>query len=236
MTLPSTGDHLAALAELGGYFALPHAHGREWQPLPRLFDDAVLRGHVTATRDAIAGAAGCPPGRVPVRMAASSFQLGVAARLLSPAIGAAVCFGAVPVLDAGSIRWRSSDGHAPLFAAADPAWVTTGAPAATIAATVIAALTTLGDRLHSLVSLSPQVTRGNLTSAANGAVTVLAMTRPDLEPAGRTLVRGLLDTEPLAATGSFTDGTFRRTSCCLFYQGPMGGLCGDCVLTAPPAR
>ena len=49
-----------ALAELGGYFALPHAHGREWQPLPRLFDDAVLRGHVTATRDAIAGAAGCP--------------------------------------------------------------------------------------------------------------------------------------------------------------------------------
>ncbi|MGW0161547.1 (2Fe-2S)-binding protein [Mycobacterium sp. NPDC003323] len=236
MKLPlDTAGHLATLADLGGYFALPVASGQpQWRSLPELFDTAVISGHVEATRSAIAAAAGCGPDRVPVRMAASSFQLGVAARLLSPVIGAAVCLHAVPVLDAATIRWRPSDTHAPLFAVAEPQWRPAGAAA--IVDTVVPVLVDLGARLATLVSLSPQVSLGNIASASNGAVTVLAMSRPELEGAGRQLVRQLLQLDPLIGTGSFTGGQFRRNSCCLYYQGPGGGLCGDCVLVPGSTR
>jgi ferric iron reductase protein FhuF len=41
---------------------------------------------------------------------------------------------------------------------------------------------------------------------------------------------------PLAGTGSFTGDRFTRRSCCLYYQAPRSGLCGDCVLvTSQPA-
>jgi iron complex transport system ATP-binding protein len=32
----------------------------------------------------------------------------------------------------------------------------------------------------------------------------------------------------------FSDAGYRRTSCCLYYRVPGGGLCGDCVLTTQP--
>ena len=60
------------------------------------------------------------------------------------------------------------------------------------------------------------------------------------------LANRLLAREPLLGTGTFDhrpdDGgprpgwSFTRTSCCLFYRVPGGGLCGDCVLAAPRRR
>lgn len=228
----STTGRLAELSSLGGYFALTVDVPGQSRSLTEFFTDTVLDGHIAATRAAIARSADAPADRIPIRMAASSFQLGVAARLLSPVIGAAVCLGAAPVLDHGSVRWVPSDGHAPQFAVRSPAWVDVGAATAApfIVDTVVGVLVELGDRLHTLVGLSSQVTLGNLTSAANGAVTVLAMSHPAYESAGRALIRTLLDIEPLSGTGAFTATGFRRNSCCLYYQGPGGGLCGDCVL------
>ena len=225
----ATAGYLATLADLGGHFTLSVASAQQqWRPLPELFGDSVLTGHVEATRSAIAAAAGCESTEVPVRMAASSFHLGVAARLLSPVIGAAVCSGAVPVLDAAAVRWRPADTHAPQFAVASPEWRPAGA--ATIVDTVVQVLVELGCRLEALASLSSRVTLGNITSASNGAVTVLAMSRPQSEAAGRALVSQLLALEPLTGTGSFAGDRFRRNSCCLYYQRPGGMLCGDCVL------
>ena len=89
----------------------------------------------------------------------------------------------------------------------------------------------LNETLKTTASLSDRVSWGNTISAANGAVTVMAMSRPDLEQSGRALVRALLDIGPLHDTGDFDGGRFVRHSCCLFYQAPSGGLCGDCVLT-----
>lgn len=37
-------------------------------------------------------------------------------------------------------------------------------------------------------------------------------------------------TARLRGTAEFAGGRFRRRSCCLFYQVPGGGYCGDCVL------
>jgi FhuF 2Fe-2S C-terminal domain len=235
---PDSARHLAELSTLGGYFALPAATPAQWQHLSTLFTDTVITDHVDRTREAIASSAACPAEQIPIRMAASSFQLGVAARLLSPAIGGALSLGAVPVLDAQTLRWAPSGGHAPLFAVAATTWnpVRSTTSAQVIATSVLPVLTGLGDRLNALVALSPRITLGNLTSAANGAVTVLALSRPHLEYAGRALVRALLAIEPLTATGSFVGGRFRRRSCCLYYQAPESGLCGDCVLTQNPGR
>lgn len=224
--------YLAELRALGGYFVLPGPPGAETHCLAEFFTGAVLTGHVNRTRDAIAASADCPPEEIPVRVAASAFQLSVAARLLSPVIGGALCFGAVPILDRESLRWTPTQGHAPQFAVPDPSWQTVdpATSAQVITASVVPVLTDLGARLNSLVSLSPRITLGNLTSAANGAVTVLALSRPQLEASGRTLVRALLASGPLHGTGSFVEGRFRRQSCCLYYQAPRSGLCGDCVL------
>lgn len=232
---PADRDALAAkTAEIGEYFALPKAVGDDWRALPRLFDDATIGDFVARTRAAIAASTQCDPGEIPLRLAASSFQLGVTARLLSPAVGAASCFGAVPSLDLQSLRWRPNSTHSPQFAVADADWIE--APTPRRAADLIAGslltgvLAPLNDTLDTLTSLSPQVSWGNVISAANGAVTVLSMSRPHDEGAGRALVRALADTGPLVRTATFLDGRFVRRSCCLFYQAPGSGLCGDCVL------
>ena len=226
---------LTKTAELGEYFALPPGVEDEWQSLPLLFDDAVLGEFVGRTRDAIAVSARCEPSSVPIKVAASSFQLGVAARLLSPVVGAATCFGAVPLLDLRSVRWQSTPKHSPRFAIADVDWVvapTPSAAAVVISASVLAAIFgPLNETLRSQTSLSPRVTWGNVIAAANGAVTVLSMSQPEHEGYGRALVRALMDTERLADTATFARGTFTRRSCCLFYQAPSSGLCMDCVLT-----
>ncbi|MCX2712025.1 (2Fe-2S)-binding protein [Mycolicibacterium sp. J2] len=231
----SGGAELAQLAALGEYFALPVLANvdpdTEWQCLPALFTDATLTDHVRRTHAAMTAAAECSPQRIPVRVAASSFQLGVAARLLSPVIGAALCLGAVPLLDLYSVRWCPSHGHTPRFAVTGPEWAGTNS-AGTISATVVSALLALGDHLDRLFALSTQVSRGNIASAANGAVTVLGMTRPDLLVSGRALIQELVHTGALAGTGSFIGDRFTRRSCCLYYQVPRSGLCGDCVLAA----
>jgi ferric iron reductase protein FhuF len=90
----------------------------------------------------------------------------------------------------------------------------------------------LNDALRSATALSAQVTWGNVMSAANGAVTVLAMSRPECESRGHAVVRALMDTEHLRGTGSFVQGKFIRQSCCLFYLAPRSGLCTDCVLAS----
>jgi hypothetical protein len=225
---------LASTAELGEYFAHPVAGTDGWLRMQTLFERAVLDDLVARTRDAIAESARCEPDVITLKTAASSFQLGVVARLLSAVVGAATCFGAVPLLNPGSVRWQSTPGHAPRFAITGLDWVKTPTPPIAAAATSTSLLATiftpLNEKLRTLTALSPQVSWGNVISAANGAVTVLAMTHPRHEPRGRELVRALAGTDQLAETATFTGGTFLRRSCCLFYQVPGSGTCTDCVL------
>ncbi|MCV7227373.1 (2Fe-2S)-binding protein [Mycolicibacterium komossense] len=235
-SVPLDGPRLlASTAEIGEYFSLPRVEDDTWRPLAQLFDDATLKDYVERTRLAIATSSHCEPDDISTKLAASSFQLGIAARLLSPVVGAAACFGAVPILDNRSLVWRPTSRHHAQFAVTEVNWVRAANPeraAALISESVMnGVLGLLNSRLKALVSLSPQVAWGNVISSANGAVTVLAISRPEHEDAGRALVRALLRIEPLVETGDFEGGTFVRRSCCLFYQAPRSGLCGDCVLT-----
>lgn len=226
---------LARTAECGPYFAIPAVAAGAGEDVAALVcDEAAVCEYVDRTQAAIAESMACARSRIPLRMAASSFQMGVVSRLLSPVLGAATIGARVPLLTEGSVRWLGSAGHAPRFGVTGLEWARpSDRTAEAIATSVLAALVgPLTDTLAAAVGLSPRISWGNTASAANGAVTVLAMTRPDLEPAGRALVQDLLTTEPLRGTAQITEGRFVRRSCCLFYRAPGGGLCQDCVLAA----
>jgi FhuF 2Fe-2S C-terminal domain len=103
---------LAAAAGAGPYFAVePWAAGAGWRPARLLADDqAVLAERVEHARGVLAGRAGLPPDGVAERVAASIVFLGLAARLVSPSLGAAVLGGVVPGLTLDSLWWRPVDG------------------------------------------------------------------------------------------------------------------------------
>ena len=230
----------AQVARLGEYFALSAAAGGGWHPVADLLEPATLHERAAATRHAIAGFSGADPADVPLRVAASSLQMAIASRLISPALGSVVAVGRVPLLTPAAVRWRSA-GHSVQFGAVDLQWRRVDGPAdaaALIAETLLdGVLAPLTDRMHRTLALSPQVMWGNAMSAANGAVTVLGMTDRSLVAAGRRLITSLARTAPLRDTAVTDAGNFRRRSCCLFYQAPHGGLCGDCVLQgAPPSH
>jgi len=231
---PDSAALRAQTAGLGEYFALSTPGEGEWRAWSTFYDTANLVGLVDRTRHAIAASANCETARIPVKLAASSLQLGVTARLLSPVVGAATCFGVVPLLTSTSVVWQARDNETPRLGMAALEWVsapTTSRAALLISESIIATvIRPLNDALRSAVSLPSQVAWGNVTSAANGAVTVLSMSRPRDERGGRALVRALMAAPPLEGTGSFADGSFVRRSCCLFYLAPHGGFCGDCVL------
>ncbi len=235
----SDGPGLAVgprVARFGEYFALSSARGPGWNSIDDLLAPTTVTELVTMTRNAVAASTRSTPHDVPVRMAASSLQMSLAARLVSPVIGAAVGTGAVPELTPDSLRWTSA-GHTVRFAATGLRWraieqAEAAAPLIhdTLLGGVMAAL--IGT-VQSAASLSPTVMWGNVISAANGAVTVMGMTDPGAVSAGRRLVGALARTGMLRGTAVTDGATFVRRSCCLFYQVPGGGLCGDCVLRTP---
>jgi hypothetical protein len=112
---------LAAAAGAGPYFAVePWAGGTGWRPASLLVaDPAVLRTRVTYARAVIAGRAGIAAAEVAERVAASIVFLGLAARPVSPSLGAAVLGGVVPYLTLDNLWWRPVDGG-PVPLAADP--------------------------------------------------------------------------------------------------------------------
>lgn len=223
------------IAALGEFFALPAADPTTWRPIVSLCgDQAALHEYTMRTRAATASGFGVDEADVPVKAAASSVHLSIAARLLSPALGAAACLGTVPLLSPDSLFWQQDSSHRPILGTAGAEQVSAPEPqqaAAVIAESLIGnVVRLLTETMRLAESLSPQVMWGNVASAANGAVTVLARSRPDVESRGRDLVAALLQTEPLRGTADVAGQRFRRRSCCLFYQVPGGGYCGDCVL------
>lgn len=225
---------LDALSAFGEYFALsiePCPHARS---LPELVESGNLRDLIARTKDGMARMSGCTADRIPTAAAASSLQLNMVARLLSPAVASALALGAIPTpVDSDSPRWQAR-GHTVTFKYRELLWqsdVGAAGFAPSISDTLLDGPIAVVNAGFAALSLSPKVMRGNVASAANGAVTVLAMTRPDLETAGRKLVGELLHTPTLEDAGTMSGNRFRRNNCCLFHRVPGGGLCGDCVLT-----
>lgn len=216
-----------------------------------------VAAEVERVRGRLAGFAGVPPEAVEWRVGASLFQQGLATRLLSPVLAAALCHGAA--LEAGAFH-RDPGATGPVVLRTSQRWADPIArePAAVadhIAATVLAGpLEAVADALGGAARgasargasargagrrVAAGLLRGNTASALAGAARSLGLARPGVRARAEEVVRLLTSAPPLAGTGSHTgrgaDGAavFRRTTCCLYYRVPGSGYCGDCALTGP---
>ncbi|MER0242739.1 (2Fe-2S)-binding protein [Streptomyces sp. HSW2009] len=210
----------------------------------------------------VAGRLGTDEARV---VASLSFQ-GLAGRLWSLAVGSAVLAGQVPDFGPRRLWWhpeRSAPDELwlpPTTDAVDRPTAPTSDPTALAAqlrsAVVDAHLTPLHRATTAASGVARTLLWGNAGSALAGALGVLDrwLRTPSAAPAAlalrpqapaeaaelaRALSRELCATEPLRSTGDWLPGAgpvFRRSTCCLYYRVPGGGLCGDCVLPRVPGR
>jgi hypothetical protein len=247
-----TRDVLDGLAAFGPYFVVdthrPSGAARPpWIPLSVLLESpAVLGERAAAVRAALA--ADRPPDAIEFRVAASVAQLGLAARLLSPAIAVAAAHGQVLELDPAAVWWQPVlGGPFPLSLPGDAFQAQAGGAGGGpgVAGDPGAAAGLLRDsvldgpvrRLVELtagLSVSRAVLWGNVASAINGATAMITRARPGLAGPAQVAGAALLQYGPLAGafTGTLAAG-FRRRSCCLIYRaspGPDTPVCGDCIL------
>ena len=227
---------LAGLAALGPYFAVDVHHPGSplcppWRPFGELISSpGALACQIDEVRERLAAVAGCPAAAVEFRVAASIAQLGLCARLLSPALGAAAAGRALPV-DVGQARWVPALGGPFRLSLAEDAVAAGAGPAG--AAALLAGPITQIVRAVEAMAVSPLVLWGNVASAVNGAATMIAAARPDLAGAAAEIAAAMLANPALIGTyqGRPLRG-FRRRNCCLIYRlsPERPAYCGDCIL------
>jgi hypothetical protein len=232
---------LAALAALGPFFAVgAHPPGAvpaaPWRPVSELTGPpGPLRDRITSVRAALAGRGGQDPGEIELRAAASAVHLGLAARLISPALGAAV-LGFALDLRPGGLWWQDElGGPVPLSV---PVPGSRPGPVRhdwdrVLLDEAVAPVTAAVARL---ARVSGRVLWGNAASAVNAAAAQLARQRPDLADGAWRAAARLLASPWLRQERHPAGPAFRRSSCCLLYRlapGRPAAFCGDCVLGGP---
>jgi ferric iron reductase protein FhuF len=243
-------DVLAELARWGPFFALDSHQGQSapvlpWRPFEELFGQpAALQARVAVVRAALAQAGGRSTDTVELRVAASMAQLGLAARLICPALGVAVLTGAVVDMDPAWLRWQPNAGGAvalsiqqDVLAAAIAAERKPAVLADALAATLLAGPVRTLVQASTAFGVSEQVLWGNVASVVNGAKALIGGAEPGLSATVGKLVTGLLNQPPLQGTHQAGEHVaFRRRSCCLVYRvaANRAPVCGDCVLDRAP--
>lgn len=157
-------------------------------------------------------------GGAPRRVGESTFVMGLAARLWGATLGCVVRDGVLP--DPAAMLRRDDQGAVQLGMSRYAGW--RDVTPAELLTQVVAALQPVVAQSR----LSPRLLWGNVASALYAAPRVLDSS------AARPWAAEMLDMVPLQ--GEMVGD--RRATCCLFYEVPGGGLCGDCVLRRVPAR
>ncbi|WP_406864454.1 (2Fe-2S)-binding protein [Streptomyces sp. HUAS MG47] len=212
---------------LGGFFALARSAppAGAHRPLGELYGGSVAP--LTARVDRVAASLRTSERRV----AASTAQLGLAARLWSVALGCAALDGTVPSLRPDELYWDGA-----LGAPDDLWWAGQEFLPATVASLRLVVvdrhLVPLHDTLRRDGRVAPRLLWGNAGSALAGALRQLVRVSPGAGRRAGELVAGLLREPELA--GTVQGPALRRTTCCLYYRCPGGGLCGDCVFDRMP--
>ena len=242
----TTDAALRAAAALGPFFAVQQdVEGNDWLPLRALLDDPdQLSERVATTRRLLGRRGGLPPEAIDVRAAASIYFLGLAARLVSPALGAAVATGTVPRLALEDVWWQRKAGG-PIPIALTGTKLCEASASADLADLVYdEAVSTTVEPLAAAVQrqfrLSPQVVWGNVASAIAGGAKMIGVARPELASPAEQVAHDLLSKGLLPGAGRYVQAgagrEFIRNNCCLFYRVPGSGLCADCVLLPREGR
>lgn len=223
----------AELTALGPFFAVEfHGPGEPdaaWRSMGELLDDpGVLDGRVAAVRSFLAQGTGQAPDAVELRVAASVVHLGLAARVVAPLFAMTLLGCEVPLVSVRDLRWQPTLGS--MFPLSLPSSKPANAASVTMLDGAVAEILPLAARF----GVNVHILCGNVASALGGAASALGAARPDLAPAARGLLSGLLD-QPMLRNAAHLEpvGRLRRHSCCLIYRaapGKDGPLCGDCVL------
>jgi ferric iron reductase protein FhuF len=240
---------LRSAAALGPYFSVElNADAADWFELGTLADDAaLLHERVATTRRLLAERCGLTPETIDERATASIYFLGLSARLVSPALGAAVVTGTVPLLGVSNVHWHPADaGPIPIAVTGSQTREasTLDALADLLYSDVVSTtVTPVAVAVQREFRLSPKVVWGNVTSAIAGAAKMLGVARPDLAARSTQLADRLGQRGLLTGAGRYVrvapdrpERQFVRNNCCLFYRIPGGGTCADCVLVSPAAR
>src|SRR6202012_1095202 len=219
---------LAELADLGPYFAVGIGPaGAGWRPVDQLYTDTALLDGIVDRIQARMDAA-------EQRVAASTFFLGFAARLWSIGLGALAGHRLLLDLDAEHLLFQESAGQIQLHIEHPAAWQGDDLEPMLTDMVLDRHLAPLGTALRRLGPISDMLLRGNAASALLGAARVFdgnATAGP-----GWPMARRLCSDERLPAAIRFTGGSYLRTSCCLYYRAPRGGLCGDCSMAEGGCR
>jgi iron complex transport system ATP-binding protein len=216
----------AELSDIGAYFAVgtgPVDDG--WRPVAQLYTDAALLegivGRVQARIDA-----------TEQRVAASTFFLGFAARLWSIGLSAVTGYRLLPDLTPDHLLFRETDGQIRLHSQHPVAWQGDGLEPMLADMVLEWHLAPLTAALRQLGPIAGRLLQGNAASALLGAARVFDRNAAD--GPGWQLARSLCADERLSDAIRFNNAGYRRTSCCLYYRVPRGGLCVDCVFTSAP--
>ncbi len=234
-----------AAAAVGPFFVIDPLDGDPpWRALSEFADHPdglTARVTATVTSSLLQALRPATPSPERVRIAASVAFLGLAARLVSPALGSTLSSGIVPQLGADRLYWRpAATGILPLACGPVDGWAidqragTDPDAVALLDETAITPVLALGATVAARFGLSEQIVSGNIASAITGAATAVARSGRCTERAAAGLATALLQRSGLAGTGAFIAADrphprFRRNSCCLLYRAG-GGFCGDCVL------
>ena len=235
------------LEDVGGvntFFAVGGVpHGEGWEQVTALTGRERAAAEVGRVRAQLGAVSGLGADEVEWRVGASLFHQGLASRLISPVLAAGLCHGVGLRPDlflfeperSGAWELRTAQlGAEPL--SRDPLEV-----AAWLEQTVVeGVLSGVEETLTGIGRVSPGLLRGNTGAALAGAARALGGARREGRAGAEEVVRVLTGRRTLEGTGSHTGvdraglAVFRRTTCCLYYRLPGGGLCGDCALRRPP--
>ncbi len=245
------GPALDDLAALGPFFAVAaHPPGTRprppWRPVSELAGgEGSLERRIAAVRATLAARGGRPLGEVEHRVAASALHLGLVARLVAPAMGAAVLGWDADVRLDGLWWQDQAGGPVPLSIPAPATERAVPPRAGAIAGGEWAerllrdAVVPLTDAVSRAAAVSEVVLRGNAASGINAAAGQVARARPDLAGPAWDAARALFARPWLRRERQPPGLAFRRSSCCLFYRlardpaSARSALCGDCVLGEP---
>lgn len=180
-------------------------------------------------------------GEIPLRVAASITHLGLAARLIAPALAATASHRHLDMRLAG-LWWQDKlGGPAPLSipAPGDPGPgqrgggdLPAGSACRLLLDDVIAPITAA---TSDLIPVSARVLWGNVASAVNGAANQLAVLRTGLSRQAWAAAAAFFRCPQLSQERQPPGPAFRRSSCCLIYQlapDQTPSICGDCIRNA----
>lgn len=236
---PALAPVLRDIARINMFFALETDRPEgEWVAVLRGgWSGDLLTAEVTDVRGRLAALFDGGSQDVAWRVGASLFHQGLASRVLSPVLAAAVCHGVyldpwnLFVRPGGPTVVRTIDTRARPLESCAPQEIARGP-----VHQAVAGLERVAAALGETGGIAPGLLRGNTAAALAGAARSLGRDRPEHHESAERVVRTLLRSPSLEGTGAYTEAdaqgraTFRRTTCCLYYRLPEGGLCGDCAL------